>query len=292
MSSSSAAVVASSAPVDPVAAAGTLLAHSCEGPEHGPVVLLLHGITGSRFYWENLAQALQVDHRVVRVDLLGFGESPKPTGRYDLGAHARAVRELMEHLGLTERPIAVIAHSLGALITLEASVRWPGWIERALLVSLPCHDTQEEAHRDFVFGSPNYRRLIGAHSLGANLKSWWAAGPRMALRYLFAFSPRIAADSKSWTLRSLTSTIEHCLLQHRVQDRLAELRDRPVEHQPELLLLHGRWDQVVPPDPAMRLSEQLPRCEGRVIEGTGHHPFRTHFRACHEQTRKFLAGAR
>ena len=75
----------------------------------------------------------------------------------------------------------------------------------AALLGLPVHADREEAHDYFLAGSPNYRRLVGAHGLAQNLRSWREAGAGMALRYLFAFSPKIAADSKSWTLRSLTS---------------------------------------------------------------------------------------
>jgi len=45
----------------------------------GPDVLLLHGIPGSGSVWDGVATRLAEHHRVVVPDLLGFGESSRPT---------------------------------------------------------------------------------------------------------------------------------------------------------------------------------------------------------------------
>ena len=111
----------------------------------------------------------------------------------------------------------------------------------------------------------------------------------MALRYLFAFSPKIAADSRSWTLRSLTSTIEHCLLGHRVQQRVETLAHRPADQRPEMLLIHGERDQVTPLHRVEELLAGLPDVQLEVVDGTGHHPYRTHQRRVLDRIGSFLS---
>ena len=56
----------------------------------GPPVLLLHGIGRSLEDWEGLYGRLAPDHRVISVDLPGFGLSERTTGRYSLESLARS----------------------------------------------------------------------------------------------------------------------------------------------------------------------------------------------------------
>ncbi len=56
----------------------------------GPLVVLIHGITGRSNQWEPAIEHLARDHEVLAPDLLGHGESAKPRGDYSLGAYASA----------------------------------------------------------------------------------------------------------------------------------------------------------------------------------------------------------
>src|SRR5947209_6861331 len=44
----------------------------------GPPILLVHGFGASTYSWRNLISPLSVDHKLILVDLKGFGKSPKP----------------------------------------------------------------------------------------------------------------------------------------------------------------------------------------------------------------------
>jgi len=79
----------------------------------GEPLLLIHGITEDHHAWDELAPALAREHRVVRVDLPGHGESPA-LAAYDAQALLAPVVELAAKLGL-ERP-RVLGHSLGGLL--------------------------------------------------------------------------------------------------------------------------------------------------------------------------------
>ena len=52
------------------------------GPDDGPVVLLLHGLTASRRYWVPRVYPLAARYRLIVPDLPGFGLSPKPLADY------------------------------------------------------------------------------------------------------------------------------------------------------------------------------------------------------------------
>jgi 2-hydroxymuconate-semialdehyde hydrolase len=89
------------------------LAYVDEGD--GPAVVLLHGFPTSADLWRNLAPLLAPRFRVIAPDLLGYGQSERPTPA-DLSVPAQAtyVRELLGHLGLEE--FAVVGHGLGGAV--------------------------------------------------------------------------------------------------------------------------------------------------------------------------------
>jgi pimeloyl-ACP methyl ester carboxylesterase len=99
----------------------------------GPLIVLIHGITGSSQTWEEVIPALAVDHTVVAPDLLGHGESAKPRGDYSLGAYASGLRDLLAVLGHDRG--TVVGHSLGGGIAMVFAYQFPERTERLVLVS-------------------------------------------------------------------------------------------------------------------------------------------------------------
>ena len=65
-------------------------------------------------------------------DLFGHGESAKPFGDYSLSAHAAAMRDLLDHLGI-ER-VTLVGHSLGGGIAMQFFYLFPERVERLVLV--------------------------------------------------------------------------------------------------------------------------------------------------------------
>src|SRR4051795_8435928 len=99
----------------------------------GPVILLIHGITGSAKQWDDVVPLLAERYTVVAPDLLGHGESAKPRGDYSLGAYAASVRDLLVALG--HRRATVVGHSLGGGVAMQFAYEYPPFAERLVLVS-------------------------------------------------------------------------------------------------------------------------------------------------------------
>src|SRR5436190_1637319 len=97
----------------------------------GPLVVLVHGITGSSQTWEEVIPALAVDHTVVAPDMLGHGESAKPRGDYSLGAYASGLRDLLAVLGYDRGTL--VGHSLGGGIAMVFAYQFPERTERLVL---------------------------------------------------------------------------------------------------------------------------------------------------------------
>src|SRR4029079_19198095 len=64
------------------------------GPEGAPIVLL-HCFACSSQWWNPILPALNENHRVIRIDLIGHGGSEKPQGGYEIDAQGAAVAEAL-----------------------------------------------------------------------------------------------------------------------------------------------------------------------------------------------------
>src|ERR671923_1439006 len=108
----------------------------------GPVVLMIHGITGTSEQWNDVFPMLAERYTVVAPDLLGHGRSAKPRGDYSLGAYAVGIRDLMIALG--HHRVTVVGHSLGGGIALQFAYEYPVFAERLVVVS--CGGLGREVH--------------------------------------------------------------------------------------------------------------------------------------------------
>ena len=104
------------------------------------VLVLAHGLLMNRHMYDHLAPEMASRGlRVIAVDLLGHGESDKPTDMraYNMTRFADQLAALIDHLEL-DRPV-VGGTSLGANSALEMAVRHPR-ASRALFIEMPVLD--------------------------------------------------------------------------------------------------------------------------------------------------------
>src|SRR5438093_4940321 len=99
----------------------------------GPPVLLVHGWTANRTFWERQVVALRDRHTVVTVDVRGHGESSPPRTGYGIGAMAGDLEHLVRALGVPR--IALVGRSMGGIIALELAQRLG---ERVSALGLVC----------------------------------------------------------------------------------------------------------------------------------------------------------
>ncbi|WP_026548794.1 alpha/beta fold hydrolase [Arthrobacter sp. Br18] len=99
-----------------------------------PPVLLLHGIGRSLEDWEGLYDRLVPGHRVISVDLPGFGLSERTAGKYTLESLAEFILAVLD--GLDElRPVHLVGNSLGGAVAMQASVLAPDRVRSLTLAN-------------------------------------------------------------------------------------------------------------------------------------------------------------
>jgi pimeloyl-ACP methyl ester carboxylesterase len=100
----------------------------------GPLIVLVHGFTGSKENWLPLMRELARTHRVVAPDLPGWGDSERKPGA-DYGPLAQAARLQAFLATLGEKPVLLLGHSMGGQIVGLLAARAPGVADRIGLMS-------------------------------------------------------------------------------------------------------------------------------------------------------------
>lgn len=92
------------------------------GDPRNPLLLLVHGWYSFHGVWQTTWEALQDRYYCVAVDLLGFGQSDKPT-EADYGIEAQARRLLQIADSLKAERFMVMGHSMGGQIALALAAK-------------------------------------------------------------------------------------------------------------------------------------------------------------------------
>ena len=230
----------------------------------GPLVAFLPGIGATSRYWEWVVGPLAAGARLLLVDPLGFGRSPKPWITYSVDRHLVELHRVLAPAA-ARAPLTLVGHSLGARLAVAYAARYPEHVERLVLVSMPYFGGGEQAKR--------YLREKGASGwlwthmvpfalaclLGRRLLGW--AAPLIA-RDL----PRpVAEDLNQMTWRSSTSTMWEVIYRH---DLAADVARVPADI--PFLCLHGNADESAPLDRMRELEALHPNCVIRVYPGADH----------------------
>lgn len=106
--------------------------------KQGPPIIFLHGIASSRITWRHVIPLLSAKYTCITVDLLGFGESPKPDWKsYSLDDHVDALAYSIKKLRL-KKPM-VVGHSMGSLVAARLAKKHPELVGRLVLCSMPLY---------------------------------------------------------------------------------------------------------------------------------------------------------
>jgi pimeloyl-ACP methyl ester carboxylesterase len=98
----------------------------------GPPLLLIHGIGGDADEWVFCFGPLSQFHRVLALDLLGFGRSSKPLIEYTIAGFVEVVQHFLR--GLKIDRTSVLGESLGGWIAASFALKFPSMVDKLILV--------------------------------------------------------------------------------------------------------------------------------------------------------------
>ena len=127
------------------------------GPEDGPPVVFLHGVSGSMRTYAWLPEEIAEGRRIVRVDLRGHGDSEHAPGAYDIDSYGEDVADLLRET--VRRPAVLVGHSLGGVVAWWVAQRHPELVVAAFLEDPPLY-MGEPAEHELNGAVPMFRVLL------------------------------------------------------------------------------------------------------------------------------------
>jgi pimeloyl-ACP methyl ester carboxylesterase len=227
--------------------------------------VLIHGFTGSTFTWRDTLPALAATHRVVALDLPGFGFSDRnPQLTYTPDAHARRVVRLMDELGIQRATL--VGHSMGGGVAERVAAAHPERVERLVLVAAV--DASERP--DWQRRSARTMELV-LFGAGLVFRSPWLAR-RTVRRVVGAMAPdEYASDDVidgylSPLLRAGTVKCVRLLFEQTREQPPCDLGAIAAP----ALIISGELDRDVPATVGERLAGRIPGARHIVQPLSGH----------------------
>jgi pimeloyl-ACP methyl ester carboxylesterase len=244
-----------------------------DGEGSGPLIVLIHGITGRSDQWEPAIGHLASGHEVLAPDLLGHGESAKPRGDYSLGAYASAVRDTMVALG--HERATIVGHSLGGGIAMQFAYQFPERCERLVLVSSgglgrevhPMLRASTLPGSELVLPLLTHATVLaGGAGVGRALERLGLkAGTDMA-EIARGFASLGDGESRHAFIQTMRAVLDPGGQRVSALDRLYLAESVPS------LIVWGASDPVIPSDHGRAAHEAMPNSRLELLAGVGHFP--------------------
>lgn len=241
------------------------------GPQNGPVVICIHGLTTPSFVWRGMTRALALSgYRVLTYDLYGRGFSSRPKGPQDRRFFLTQLNELLAREGVGDG-LTVIGYSMGGAIATAFAATYPERMHQLILLAPAGMRVVKGGLVGFIKRTP----VLGDWLMLALYPAMLRKGLR-AERDVPGSVPRInelqaaEIDIKGFgpaVLASLRGILSEDLS---ADHKALAARGLPV------LAIWGREDDVIPLSCVGTLAEWNRNARQEVIDGAGHGLTYTH----------------
>jgi pimeloyl-ACP methyl ester carboxylesterase len=215
---------------------------------------------------------LSEHYDVIAPDLLGHGESAKPSGDYSLGAFASGLRDFLAVLDVPR--VTIVGHSFGGGVAMQLASQHPRLVDRLVLVgsgglgrevswllrilSLP----GAEYLMPLWFPKPIVER---ATEVGRFLGRRDIRHPRFSELWR-AYSSLAGASNRTAFVRTMRGVIEPGGQSVTAGDRLYLAARVPT------LIVWGDRDGVIPVQHGIDAHEKIDNSQLVILDGVGHFP--------------------
>ncbi len=236
-----------------------------------PTFILLHGFGASVFSWREVVEPLAQYGTVIAYDRPAFGLTERPLeweGESPYGPQAQVdiVIGLMDELGV-EKAI-LVGNSAGGTVSMQVALQYPERVEALILVdaavyagggapswSRPILKTPQMNHV-----GPLIARQLQAQGVEF-IKTAWHEPSKITQDIFDGYQKPLQAENWDKALWQLT-----------VASKESGLVERLTEITMPTLVITGDDDRIVPTEQSLRLADELPNAELKVIAQSGHLP--------------------
>lgn len=230
----------------------------------GEALILIHGFGASTYAWREVLPRLSPSHRVLAVDLNGFGYTQRPneSAAYSIDGQAQLVVGVMDALGIDRAHVA--GHSYGAGVALHMAVTQKDRVGKLILVD-----------------GGGLGGGTGGPTIPAFLKPFLLCYvKRFGLRRGFIYSGLTSAAYRDdfvtdevvgeYLRRLEVEGLEDAF--YGLTARRAGIRIEPTSIIAPVLIVWGIHDRTIPLSVGESLHDNLPTAELVVLSESGHMP--------------------
>jgi len=245
----------------------------------GKAVVLLHGWLSSWGLWRNTMLTLSNErrYRIYALDFWGFGDSAKKSVQsFNVTSYASMVEQFMDKMGIDQAPI--IGHSMGGTVSMKLALDCPSRVQKVAVVGSP-----------LAGNSLNVFLKLGSFRIIANLI--WRA-PSALLLGLKVFSPILAQDGQEVyeiLKRDFSQTTVEAFLRSIGSLWRTDLRPSLRQIGVDVLGIYGSGDNIVNPNQAEVLKDNVTRAQIKMMTRSGHFPMLDEPELFHNTILAFLA---
>ncbi len=230
----------------------------------GDPVVFLHGFPTSSHLWAEVVPLMPPGHRIVVVDLLGYGRSDRPLKRsVDVRGHAERIVELLDQLGI--KRACLVGHGIGGGIVQSIAIRHAERVSSLCLINSVAFDRWPTLEGRVARTTLPLTRFLPASVFVGVLRRDLMRGytdPDRATHsldlYLRPFAGDDGRDALVAHIRALTS------------DETRELGGQLARIAAPTTVVWGQHDRVTPLWVGKQLQQAIPGARLIVVPGARH----------------------
>lgn len=233
--------------------------HYVAGGE-GPPLLFVHGWLESSWCWSRVIERLPERFSCYAVDLLGFGQTAVPEGDspFDLFSNLEVVETLIRER--IREPVHLVGHSMGGMISVLLSSRFPDLVRTLTMISAPVDGPQAVTRVLQVAALPIIRdstyRLLRSKGMTRLLSNFFVHEVAVPER-MISEAQRVSHAAIFGSAQSImTNNFEPYLRNVRVPT----------------LVLFGDKDRVIDMSQGALAADRIRDVEFRILRSCGHCP--------------------
>ena len=228
----------------------------------GNPVVLIHGFPTSSHLWTDVVPLMPAGHRIVVLDLLGYGRSDRPLGRaVDIPAHAARVVGVLDELRIESA--CIVGHGMGGGIAQWMALHNPERVSHLGLIDSVSLEGRESIHAGITRAAMPLMRLLPSNALLSMVRRDLLRGyedshraARSVELYLRPFSGADGREALKAHLRGGITPGD--------APRLSKIRVPTA-------IVWGGGDRAIPLATGSRLRDAVPGAQLEVVEGARHY---------------------
>ena len=236
-----------------------------EGPRDDPEpIILLHGTGASLHTWDAWTEVLKAQHRVIRVDLPGFGlTGPTMDGNYQMPVYTHFMNSLMDTLQIKRAVLA--GNSFGGDVSWQTAVDYPDRVSRLILVDATGYvTTADSVPIAFkIVQVPLLSKLLGSILPRSVIES--------SIRNVYADPNKVTSElvDRYYDL-ALRAGNRKAIAARFAQNKPGQNESAIKQIKVPTLILWGGLDRLITPDNAEKFHRDIAGSQVIIFENLGH----------------------